>query len=161
MNLLALLLTLATYHEDVGSERLQAHRESIAQSVSRESKKAPRPPREWVALMLTVANHETHFSIRISDGNCRKHECDRGKAKGLYQLHRNSLNWDDWAKQDGNVPLQAKLGSDALRRAYYTCSRSGVPWLIGTLNAYAGKRCSANWPGLQARVATFNRLVGK
>src|SRR5699024_5202489 len=42
---------------------------------------------------------------------------------------------------------------------YFTCSRSGVPWLQATLNGYAGRRCSSEWPGLDQRVSTFNRLL--
>lgn len=96
---------------------------------------------------------------RIADGRCKPLECDRGRAKGLWQLHRNTLNRDSWAKQDGDIELQAHLASEQLKRAFWTCRRSGVNWLTGTINAYAGRRCSdASWPGLQARVATYGRL---
>lgn len=60
----------------------------------------------------------------------------------------------------GNVALQAKLTSDALKRGYWTCRRSGVEPIRGTLNGFAGKRCGAEWPGLEQRLATYSRLVG-
>ena len=154
-----MLLTLQVYREDVRSERLQGHQEAIAAAVQAEASNAPRPGEEWVALMLTVASNETHFSLRIFDGACKPQECDHGRAKGLWQIHSNTLNRDAWAKQDGDIALQAHLASDALKRAYWTCSRSGVPWLQGTLNAFAGRRCGDTWPGLGVRLATYQRLT--
>lgn len=74
-------------------------------------------------------------------------------------MHRNAINRDAWARQDGDIELQAHLASEQLKRAYWTCARSGVPWLQGTINAYAGRRCGADWAGLHARVETFRRLA--
>ncbi len=157
----AMLLLLPAFHEDAGSDRLVPHRAEIAAAVAAQAPPQGIPRQQWQALILTVASHETHFSIRISDGRCKPHECDRGRAAGMMQIHRNTLNAADWGAQAGNVALQVRLGSDALRRAYFTCSRSGVNWVTGTLNAYAGQRCGANWAGLQLRTATYNRLVSR
>lgn len=155
MNVLAMILLLATFKEDVGSPRLDGHRADIARAVEAESLKAPRSPREWAALMLTVANHETHFSIRISDGQCKKWECDRGLARGMWQLHANYFNRAEWFRQNGDIGLQAKLASAQLKRAYATCPQD---FPRGALNAFAGRRCGDDWPGLKARLGTFQRL---
>jgi hypothetical protein len=151
--LLATLLLLLGHRADT----IQPER--FAAAVWAESQHAPRPPYEWARLMVTIAENESRLSQRIADGKCRPLECDRGKAKGMWQLHRNTLNRDSWGKQDGDVELQAHLASEQLKRAYWTCSRSGQPWLVGTINAYAGRRCGdKSWPGLQARLITYRRL---
>lgn len=148
----SLLLLLGPRTETVPPAR-------IAAAVWAESQNAPRSPHEWSRLMLAIAENESRLSQRIADGKCKPYECDRGRAKGMWQLHRNTLNRDSWAKQDGDIELQAKLASEQLKRAYWTCARSGQPWLVGTINAYAGRRCSdTSWPGLQARIATYGRL---
>lgn len=150
---------LPVYHEDRGAPGKAAELERIADAVARESVSAPRPPQEWSALALTVGGHESGLSSRIIAGRCKAHECDAGRARGFGQVHANSHNRDEWQHANGDIDLQAKLTSDALKRAYWTCARSGVPWVQGTLNAYAGRRCGDTWPGLELRIATFNRLV--
>ncbi len=153
-----LLIALALgSHEDAPESR-QPHLEAVASAVWAESARGPRERREWAKLLITIGAHESHFSIRIMRGECKKWECDRGRAKGMFQIHSNTLNRDSWALQDGDIPLQVKLASDALKRAYWTCARSGEDWLVGTINAYAGKRCGARWAGLDARIATFRSL---
>ena len=133
--------------------------ERLARAVAAESQNAPRSPDEWGKLLLLIGRYESGFKLRIIDGHCRPNECDRGRAKGGWQLWRNTLNRDSWAKQDGDIELQAHLASEQLKRAYWTCARSGQPWLVGTINAYAGRRCGdTSWAGLQARVATYGRL---
>ena len=147
-----LLLLIGPRLETVAPDRLAA-------AITAESQSAPVSPHEWERLMVAIAENESRLSQRIADGRCKPLECDRGRAKGLWQLHRNTLNRDSWAKQDGDIELQAHLASEQLKRAYWTCKRSGVNWLTGTINAYAGRRCSdTSWPGLQARVATYGRL---
>ena len=152
MKLLAAILLM------LGSREGTVPPDRFAEVVSAESAHSPRSPHEWSRLMTAIAENESRLSQRIADGKCKPYECDRGRAKGLWQLHSNSLNRELWAKQDGDLELQAKLASEQLKRAYWTCARSGVPWLQGTINAYAGRRCSDQWPGLQARIATYNRL---
>jgi hypothetical protein len=152
---LALLLALASAEDRAD----QSHLAAVEAAIVAESAHAPRPPGEWRALLASVGINESGFSKRIIDGHCKKHECDHGRAKGWGQLHANSTNLAEWAKQDGDIPLQTRLVSDQLKRAYYTCSRSGVPWLQGTINAYAGRRCGdTTWPGLGQRIATYGRL---
>jgi hypothetical protein len=153
--------SLPCFVEDRGDPEKSKQLDEIAAAIAEVSKDAPRAPREWAALLLTIGYHESTFSLRIHRGQCKPHECDRGRARSAWQLHRNTFNADIWDKLHGleNTRIQVQAASDALKRAYFTCSRSGVPWLQATLNGYAGRRCSAEWPGLDARVATFNRLL--
>lgn len=148
----AIALTVTASEPQVDPQRLDA-------AITVESAKAPRSPYEWRKLMKAIAIEESGLLQRIADGHCKPHECDRGRARGLWQLHRNSINREQWAKQDGDIELQAHLASDQLERGYWTCSKAGVPWLVGTINGYAGRRCSdTSWPGLQKRIATYGRL---
>lgn len=151
----AFLALLPVHKEDTASERLEHHQAAIAAAVQVQSTRSPVSPRQWAALLITIGHHESAFSIRISDGNCKPHECDRGRARGMWQLHRNTFNYDQWEKQGGDVALQAELASNQLKRAYWTCPND---FPRGAINAYAGKRCTADWPGLRVRLATYARL---
>lgn len=152
--------SLPCFVEDRGDARKDGQLAAIAAAVADVSRDAPRPPREWAALLLTVGYHESTFSLRIHRGECKPHECDRGRARSAWQLHKNLFTEPVWEQLHGleNTAVQVRAASDALRRAYFTCSRSGVPWLQATLNGYAGRRCSSQWPGLDQRTATFSRL---
>jgi hypothetical protein len=152
--------SLPCFVEDRGDPDKSAQLDGIAAAITEVSRDAPRPPREWAALLLTIGYHESTFSLRIQRGQCKPHECDRGRARSAWQLHKNLFTAPIWDQLHGieNTRVQVQAASDALKRAYFTCSRSGVPWLQGTLNGYAGRRCSAEWPGLDQRVSTFNRL---
>jgi hypothetical protein len=152
---------LPCYVEDREDPDKSAQLDAIAAAVAEVSQDAPRAPREWAALLLTIGYHESTFSLRIQRGQCKPYECDRGRARSAWQLHKNLFTAPIWDQLHGveNTKVQVRAASDALRRAYFTCSRSGVPWLQATLNGYAGRRCSGEWPGLGQRVATFNRLM--
>jgi hypothetical protein len=156
----AAMESLPCFHEDRGDPDKSAQLDVIAAAVAEVSRDAPRSPREWAALLLTIGYHESTFSLRIHRGQCKPHECDRGKARSAWQLHKNLHTAPLWDQLHGieHTAVQVRAASDALKRAYFTCSRSGVPWLQATLNAYAGRRCSSEWPGLDQRVSTFSRL---
>jgi hypothetical protein len=156
----AAMESLPCFVEDRGDPDKSAQLDAIAAAIADVSRDAPRPPREWAALLLTIGYHESTFSLRIQRGQCKPHECDRGRARSAWQLHKNLFTAPIWDQLHGieNTKVQVQAASDALKRAYFTCSRSGVPWLQATLNGYAGRRCSAEWPGLDQRAATFARL---
>ena len=126
--------------------------------------------RDWAALLLTVVAHEASFSDRIRRNEFRDKEADPARvhgvlvhrAWGLLQEHRNLNNDSVWGSLD--LGVQVASGSRLLHRSYWTCAR-GYPknsppsvWVSFTLNAYAGARCSAQWQGLNDRLATFNRI---
>jgi hypothetical protein len=156
----AAMEALPCFHEDRGNADKGPQLDAIATAIAEVSRDAPRPPREWAALLLTIGYHESTFSLRIHRGECKPHECDQGRARSAWQLHKNLFTAPIWDQLHGieNTAVQVRAASDALKRAYFTCSRSGVPWLQATLNAYAGRRCSSEWPGLNQRASTFGRL---
>ncbi len=157
----AAIESLPCFVEDRGDPDKSAQLDAIAAAIADVSRDAPRPPREWAALLLTIGYHESAFSLRIQRGQCKPHECDNGRARSAWQLHKNLFTAPVWDQLHGleNTAIQVQTASEALKRAYFTCSRSGVPWLQATLNGYAGRRCSSEWPGLDQRVSTFSRLL--
>ena len=156
----AAMESLPCFVEDRGDPDKSTQLDAIAAAIADVSRDAPRSPREWAALLLTIGYHESTFSLRIQRGQCKPHECDNGRARSAWQLHKNLFTAPVWDQLHGveNTAVQVRAASDVLKRAYFTCSRSGVPWLQATLNGYAGRRCSAQWPGLDQRAATFARL---
>jgi hypothetical protein len=156
----AAMESLPCFVEDRGDPDKSAQLDAIAAAIADVSRDAPRSPREWAALLLTIGYHESTFSLRIQRGQCKPHECDNGRARSAWQLHKNLFTAPVWDQLHGveNTAVQVRAASDVLKRAYFTCSRSGVPWLQATLNGYAGRRCSAQWPGLDQRAATFAQL---
>jgi hypothetical protein len=156
--------------EDRASETRPLELDALATSIAAVSVKAPRSAVEWSSLLVAVGSHETNFAGRLLRGECRleRRECDatKGKdgklyarARGWGQTHRNEKNADLWDIAETDIVAQTKLVDRQLRIAYWTCARSGVPWVRATLNAYFGVRCGADWPGLGKREATFNLVM--
>ena len=129
----------------------------------------PKITREWAALILTVAGHESALSARIARGEYKDYEGDsfrnregkvQHRAWGLWQAHRNRLNDSVWGSPDINV--QTEEAARALRRAFYQCNGGGRPhtdWVRSTLNSYSGRRCDASWPGLEKRLSTYQQVL--
>jgi hypothetical protein len=129
----------------------------------------PKITREWAALILTVAAHESALSARIARGEYKDYEGDsyrnregklQHRAWGLWQAHKNRLNDSAWGSTD--ITVQTEEAARALRRAFYTCNgkgRSHSDWVRSTLNAYSGRRCDASWPGLEKRLKTYQHVL--
>lgn len=154
---------LPTYYEDVPpggvagrTTEKEAQLTAIAQEVARVSRRAPYAPRKWAAVLLTIAWHESTLSLRIHAGQCKPWECDAGKARGIFQLHRSAANAPQWDRMHGRefTAEQVTAADQLLRRLTRTCG-DGVE---GTFEAYMGKRCGSGDPKVRARMETFGRL---
>jgi hypothetical protein len=122
----------------------------------------PKVNRDWAALVLTVAVHESALAARIARGDCKRYECDGGRAWGLYQGHRNEANAAVWGSPD--IAIQTQEAARMLRAVFYRCNGPhslSFDWVARTLSAYAGHRCDANWAGLDRRLNTFARIRGR
>ena len=131
--------------------------------------------RDWIALLITIAAHESRLSARIAANECKPWECDAVKrrdplthelitfhqAAGLFQEHRNANNAGTWGSPE--LAVQVRSGYALLRRSYWSCRRlaPSTNWVAFTINAYAGKRCDAEWQGLTDRLATWQRVRAK
>ncbi len=73
----------------------------------------------------------------------------------------NQQNAGAWGSPD--IRVQTLEAARALRSGFYTCNHGKLPidWVARTINGYAGRACDAMWPGLEQRLATFNRTVRK
>jgi hypothetical protein len=112
------------------------------------------------ALMLTVGLAESNFSARIAAGECKPWECDRGKAWGIGQEHKNKINAEYWGAPEPSIQIMSM--SRALKSAYYTCKhRKAKDWLRCTINGYAGKHGDWQWAGLEQRVRMFESIRSK
>lgn len=153
---------LPVYYEDkdAGPEK-DEQLLTIATTVAKYSRKAPLPPRQWAALLLTIGFHESTYSLRIHAGKCKPRECDHGKARSPWQLHRNMDNEKVWDKLTGvdNIEEQVWAADHLLRRVARTCvNGTGLVDVPGILTAYAGRRCFHDWPGLGDRLNTYARM---
>ncbi len=154
---------LAVYHEDRDNPDKAAHLQALASAIEKASDARPKgvSRKDWQALLVTVGYWESTFSLRIHAGNCKPKECDAGRARSPWQMHRNVFNAPVWDQMFGleHVELQAKTASEMLTRSYWQCSRSGQHWLSGTINAFAGKRCGdIGWDGMGKRVQTYYQV---
>ncbi len=166
---LSAVLALPIFHEDraaaIKSEQLATIAAAVDEAAA--ATKWPGAPSELRALMLTVAFHESALSLRIHAGDCRKHECDRGRARGLWQQHASSASsreaWEQLAGLDAESTRHAaREAARSLARARWQCrslEKRGQPWLEMTLSAYAGRGCVGWFRGRDARVATYVRII--
>jgi hypothetical protein len=170
--LLAAIATLPTFHEDLGTvlvEKKHAQAQVIAQAIADVAESAEGwsgSKRELATLLLTVAWHETRFSLRIHEGNCKPYECDHGRARSLWQLHVHaSLPREQWLGLAGldaeSTRRAAREAAKALSRSRNMCSgrAHGTELVAQTLSAYAGRGCAKLLPDIDARVRTYRRLL--
>jgi hypothetical protein len=170
--LISAILSLPTFHEDIGEQLVaqkRAQAELIASAVAEAAEKSrgwPGSQRELAVLLVTIAWHETRFSLRIHDGHCRPYECDHGRARGLWQLHVHaSLPRERWLTVAGLDPVSTLNGATeaatALIRSRHWCARQarGRDWVAPTLLAYAGRGCGGQLPDIDARVRTYRHLL--
>jgi hypothetical protein len=125
----------------------------IAEAIARWS-----DDRELAAIAVSVAWHETKFLARIQAGDCKKFECDRGRARGYFQPHEDASllareRWDDLVGLgDHNVDAQAEVALQLLRRGRKVCRT-----LEGAASYYAVGHC--RFPGAKKRARTAELLL--
>ncbi|HET9954132.1 MAG TPA: hypothetical protein VFQ61_06495 [Polyangiaceae bacterium] len=164
-----LALPVSKYDRAADPTLKRAQLETIADAISDAATTArwSGPPRELAALLIATAYHESSFALHVHGGQCRPHECDGGRARGLWQQQERStssrLAWLLLAGLDAEATrLAAHEAARALIRARGTCrsfEREGADWLPMTFSAYAGRGCKAAFPGQSSRVNAFRRLV--
>lgn len=102
--------------------------------------------------------HESRYSLRIMRGDCKPAECDRGRARGAWQLHKNGLHDAEWKALHGpaSLPAQAKEATRRARGALHTC-RGDVK---GAFAVLGGRGCLGTLPDMGERIATYKKLGG-
>jgi len=171
--LLAAALALPVFKDDRAARIKQGQVWTIAEAVAvaaNEQRQWPGPPRELASLMLAVAWHESKFSLALHAGQCPPDKCDRGRARGLWQMHACAASSEDAWRRIGGLDRESTLhaareAARALTRARKFCSaneRRGAPWVEMTLSAYGtGKGCFADYRGRAERAAMVRELIAR
>jgi len=108
--------------------------------------------RQERAALLTLIRYESGAASHVQRGECKPHECDKGRATGIYQLH-------------GDVPVElAGQTSRALgvwRFGFKRCARSHPDPIAGAFQSYgSGGHCApSKWSA--KRAATMRGLVSR
>lgn len=96
------------------------------------------------------------YEDRCSDGPRKHRECDRGRARGVWQLHANS----DHPEIPSDVYDQAKIAVKLWRGHRYRCASLNTDQLAGAFAGYAtGKACS--WGGAASRARETRRIAAQ
>jgi hypothetical protein len=132
----------------------------FATEIARVSAKAPLPPRQWAALIITQGSMESNFDTAIVLGNCPKWACDRGRAVGAFQVHDVGPVHDLWSTAAGDPTKQVQMADRMLRRSMTRCAPF-APFPQHVFRAYKGSSCSWAVQREAERVALFNRLVAR
>lgn len=147
----SLILSLIITDYGYSEEKFISHADTIAAIRKVENN----PDRQ--ALLLTIAIHESGLLTRIANNECLPHECDKGRAWGLWQQWQNSYNSKDWGSKDINV--QAKWAARTLRSQWARCyGYPGVQPILAAIRGYAGRGCDTPIRGEMSRLATYNKV---
>jgi hypothetical protein len=127
-----------------------AHPEPTADAIAHNA----RTPVE-AAFLIAWGRAESLFSERIIANDCRRWECDHGRARGAWQLHAGAVG-KDWAFLPGNVELQARYAGRMTRWALRQCPADPVR---GGFRVLGGLGCDRELKGEQSRVETFRKVL--
>ncbi len=155
--ILVALALLPRFHEDREAVGKVVQENAVAAAVA----KVTKDPDE-AAFLLAWGDAETHYSLRIHEGRCFKWECDRGRARGPWQAHRNSMTLADWDKMQGveNVDAQARHALKMARWALRECRTRGDARILGAFRLLGARGCNGVLPGEGERLASFKRVRG-
>jgi hypothetical protein len=174
--ILAAALKLPTYYGDTETpgERLQ-RLTIVAESIDYASARAtctgepegcrrvwPGSRKELAALLLVQAWQETRLAQHVHADQCAENECDRGRAKSLWQLQPNSIvTRPEWQTLGGTDQESTRAAAWAAARMLATnrfrCAKAPGDWVTPTISGYArGNECE--WSGAKPRVEMFWRI---
>jgi hypothetical protein len=158
MMLKAVLVALALlprFHEDREAVGKVVQENAIAAAIA----KVTSNPDE-AAFLLAWGDAETHYSLRIHEGRCFRWECDRGRARGPWQLHRNGRSLELWDRMHGvdNVDVQAREALKMARWAMNECRMKGDERILSGFRMLGAKGCHGVLPGERDRLAAFKRV---
>ncbi|HEY3494793.1 MAG TPA: hypothetical protein VGK73_08915 [Polyangiaceae bacterium] len=171
-----MLLELAPWHEDLTeekatrSDRLHTVARGVVQAAS-DATCADGDPGcikafgggrdELEILLVTAAWWESRLARHVHAGQCRPHECDRGKSRGLAQVRLTSgVPRELWEASEGtdyeNTLASMRAAAHVMSRAHWKCF-SGDRW-HKVFAAYGRGHCSATHQ-VYARASWFQRKL--
>ncbi len=109
------------------------------------------------ATLFAVGYFESGFQPRIQDGDCRKLECDRGQARGFWQMHADTAGQQVWADLLGmdHVDLGAVVAARKLRWGRRICHSEA-----GAISYFAVGTCFG-WRGADNRAKFAEKIERK
>jgi hypothetical protein len=123
--------------------------------------------RDLVYLLLERGNNESHFALRIHEGNCDSNECDSYRHHGVvyfrahspWQIHQqgpvSKEEWDGMLGTDlESTKIAAWAATKILSYGFNSCKS-----IIGAIGIYAGKGCY--WQGATERYVSWQTLRNK
>lgn len=126
----------------------------------------PGSRQELAAMAIATAWSESKLALRIHRGQCLALECDRGRARGLWQIQRQRwMTLDDWDRLHGleNTRHAARIAVRMLTRARNLCRslEGSREWVEMTFASYGtGRGCAGTLRDMRERVATYRRVMG-
>lgn len=165
--LLALPISKHDLKVDPTVKRAQIETIANAIDVASRHPKWPGTRLELAAMLIIVARFESALALRIHAGKCEPHECDKGRARGLWQQQASSTSSREaWQRLGGldeqSTTFAAREAARALVRARWMCrslEQGGGDWIGMTFTAYAGRGCNGWFSGRNVRVSAFRRLL--
>jgi len=117
---------------------------------------------ETIAFLTAWGSAESNFSLRIQRGECHRWECDKGKARGPFQVHRNGKSDEAWARMVGveNTRAQVEQAAKHARWALGVCKLKGDARIVSAFRVLGGRGCEYPLKGEQDRLARFRRARG-
>ena len=154
---LAALALLPVFKEDAKGLEKTAQLTAVAHSVAARARDA-----DEAAFVLAWGDAETHYSLRVHAGLCRRWECDKGKARGPWQPHRNGMASERWARMQGveNTDAQVQHALKMARWALTECHAQGDARILGAFRLLGAKGCNEPLKGEADRLATYKRVRG-
>jgi len=144
----ALLLALPQRFEDRGSLAKTGQLNELASVLSSYST-------DQAAALLMLAYWETGLSLQVHEGHCKNWECDHGRARGLWQVHRNGMPDAMWDQMIG-VDHTKEQAAEALFRWEQALAICKTP--AGAVAVYMGQGCEWSTVNTRARVRDYERF---
>ncbi len=114
--------------------------------------------------LMSVGFFESRYAKHVHAGQCKKDECDRGRAKSVYQVQDNNLvPTEVWSRIEGldydSTRLATYVAAVSFANAWNKCG--GERHLGRVYSAYARGHCDSYYLSAATRASWFERKIAK
>lgn len=141
-------------HKSDSDEPPESRRERVAE-VARAIASVAGKDAGKAAFLAVQAVHESGLRRDVLSCNCPRHECDRGKARGAWQLHRIPERPEIWSLVCGGDYASHALGASWIARYYSAKSLECSFAALGGVHV----SCGVEWA--RSRATEARRLARK
>ena len=116
-----------------------------------------------VAILIALGRHESGFASAVIRGHCDTlpagMRCDRGKARGVYELHRaacpEAYKFNEATPESINAETRC-----AIRHLRYFAAKGKEHAINPMVAAFAGYAARPfSWPGAEKRTETYRAIL--